>query len=630
MSKQLYEEAIADLKKVKEIAEDNAKRAVVEAVAPRIRELIEKELLSESDDINDEAHDLESKDLENDKKQILTDEQPEPKDQPPSDHKDEVEEAVLSLTEKEESAEDDTPATDKEEPQNVSGSDGLAEVNQQLLYVEKMTKKLSNVENRMTESSAFNSSVSHLNDMVDAIYGYIQECVEDPNLRLGYGLRLKKCLTKIEKLQEIKMNRDLLNEEDVTLTLTGLPDDVDLEGLGVTLEKGDEGEEESAPEGGEEASEEGGEEASEEGGEELDLDLGGEPENQEESIRLSDNMIVEIDEAMLRKEISRMKMLREESEMHDVQAWGHGPGDVSDEFADEDMGEPLDLDVLESVDDSVVLEVADDADGHAPAGVSMELEDYTVSEAKPSLDTEADEDEDLEEMMSQAHDVSDGQHSASAQPNRQARQVESVRGKMAYELKLQESLRKRASELKKLYEASKSLSSTAKTLLERKEAARETVEIKNAYATVAERYNKSVVRFNKLSQTLSESSVKNSSRSNNVAKPDASAGSDTLRKKLAETNLLNAKLLFTNKLLQTESLTARQKAQIIENLDAAETIREAKLVYESLSKALVKPRKTVTEGRILGSSSQATRPASTQTLNENTEAARWAKLAGIK
>ena len=48
MSKQLYEEAIADLKKVKEIAEDNAKRAVVEAVAPRIRELIEKELLGEA------------------------------------------------------------------------------------------------------------------------------------------------------------------------------------------------------------------------------------------------------------------------------------------------------------------------------------------------------------------------------------------------------------------------------------------------------------------------------------------------------------------------------------------------------------------------------------------------------
>ena len=105
-----------------------------------------------------------------------------------------------------------------------------------------------------------------------------------------------------------------------------------------------------------------------------------------------------------------------------------------------------------------------------------------------------------------------------------------------------------------------------------------------------------------------------------------------LRKKLAETNLFNAKLLFTNKILQTELLTARQKAQVIEQLDGAETIREAKLVYESLAKALVKPRRTVSEGRVLGSSSQATRAASTQTpsLNEGLEAERWARLAGIK
>ena len=70
----------------------------------------------------------------------------------------------------------------------------------------------------------------------------------------------------------------------------------------------------------------------------------------------------------------------------------------------------------------------------------------------------------------------------------------------------------------------------------------------------------------------------------------------------------------------------------IEQLDAAETVREAKLVYESLAKALVKPRRTVSEGRVLGSSSQATRAASTQTttLNEGVEAERWARLAGIK
>ena len=47
MSKQLYEEALADVKKLKEVAEDNAKRALLEAVTPRIRELIESQLLGE-------------------------------------------------------------------------------------------------------------------------------------------------------------------------------------------------------------------------------------------------------------------------------------------------------------------------------------------------------------------------------------------------------------------------------------------------------------------------------------------------------------------------------------------------------------------------------------------------------
>jgi len=64
-------------------------------------------------------------------------------------------------------------------------------------------------------------------------------------------------------------------------------------------------------------------------------------------------------------------------------------------------------------------------------------------------------------------------------------------------------------------------------------------------------------------------------------------------------------------------------------LDEAKTLREVKLVYESLAKTLATPRKTVTEGRVLGSSSQATRSASAQTLNEGFESERWAKLAGI-
>jgi hypothetical protein len=101
---------------------------------------------------------------------------------------------------------------------------------------------------------------------------------------------------------------------------------------------------------------------------------------------------------------------------------------------------------------------------------------------------------------------------------------------------------------------------------------------------------------------------------------------------LAETNLFNTKLLYCNKLLQNESLTKRQKAEIIERLDEASSEREVKLVYESLVKTLVGSSRSMNEGSrraVVGSSSQATRPAST-VLSEGYEADRWARLAGLK
>ena len=56
MSKTLYEEAIADAKQLREIAEANAKNAIIESVTPRIRDFIEKQLLGQlSEDIGDES-----------------------------------------------------------------------------------------------------------------------------------------------------------------------------------------------------------------------------------------------------------------------------------------------------------------------------------------------------------------------------------------------------------------------------------------------------------------------------------------------------------------------------------------------------------------------------------------------
>lgn len=75
-----------------------------------------------------------------------------------------------------------------------------------------------------------------------------------------------------------------------------------------------------------------------------------------------------------------------------------------------------------------------------------------------------------------------------------------------------------------------------------------------------------------------------------------------LRSKLNEVNLLNAKLLFVNKLFRKGELTETQKVKIIETFDRAKNVREAKLIYATLSESVSKvksvapAKKKMTEG----------------------------------
>jgi hypothetical protein len=104
----------------------------------------------------------------------------------------------------------------------------------------------------------------------------------------------------------------------------------------------------------------------------------------------------------------------------------------------------------------------------------------------------------------------------------------------------------------------------------------------------------------------------------------------TIREQLEEVNLFNAKLLYVNKLMQNRDLTPRQQRAIVESLDAAKSVREAKLLFTSLTESLKSKSGTVNEGRILGSSSRSTRSGSASNLNESVEVDRWGILAGIK
>ena len=60
----LFEEAITDAKKLKEVAEENAKKAILESVTPQIREFIEESLLEDKEEDNDAEEKEEKENLE--------------------------------------------------------------------------------------------------------------------------------------------------------------------------------------------------------------------------------------------------------------------------------------------------------------------------------------------------------------------------------------------------------------------------------------------------------------------------------------------------------------------------------------------------------------------------------------
>ena len=110
-----------------------------------------------------------------------------------------------------------------------------------------------------------------------------------------------------------------------------------------------------------------------------------------------------------------------------------------------------------------------------------------------------------------------------------------------------------------------------------------------------------------------------------------------MKGQLQEMNLFNAKLLYANKLMQNKDLSIKQQRHIVESLDEAKTLGEAKILFESLSKSLVSGRKTsngrnLSEGAIRRrSSGYSSSPVkSAQTMNESVALDRWATLAGIK
>jgi len=114
---------------------------------------------------------------------------------------------------------------------------------------------------------------------------------------------------------------------------------------------------------------------------------------------------------------------------------------------------------------------------------------------------------------------------------------------------------------------------------------------------------------------------------------EAYAAIAELRNELNEINLLNAKLLYTNKIFKAKNLTESEKIKVLNTFDKAETVKEVKLVFETLTesfKATVAKKNPIKES--LGSASKTitAAPKQEQIIEVNDAFARMQRLAGLR
>ena len=104
---------------------------------------------------------------------------------------------------------------------------------------------------------------------------------------------------------------------------------------------------------------------------------------------------------------------------------------------------------------------------------------------------------------------------------------------------------------------------------------------------------------------------------------------EALKSELNEINLLNAKLLYTNKIFKSKNLNENQKVKVLSSFDKAKTVGEVKMVFETLNEGIKVNKNTIKEN--LGSASKATlTPNAKKPIVESNDAfLRMQKLAGI-
>jgi hypothetical protein len=104
---------------------------------------------------------------------------------------------------------------------------------------------------------------------------------------------------------------------------------------------------------------------------------------------------------------------------------------------------------------------------------------------------------------------------------------------------------------------------------------------------------------------------------------------ESLKAEINEINLLNAKLLYSNKIFKAKNLNENQKVKVLSSFDKAKNVGEVKMVYETLNEGIKVAKNTIKENLGRASKSTVTPTAKQPIVESNDVFKRMQKLAGI-
>ena len=118
----------------------------------------------------------------------------------------------------------------------------------------------------------------------------------------------------------------------------------------------------------------------------------------------------------------------------------------------------------------------------------------------------------------------------------------------------------------------------------------------------------------------------------NVIKAELNEAKKTithLRSTISEVNLLNAKLLYTNKIFKAKNLTENEKVKVLNAFDKTSTVKETKLVYETLNEGLKVKKPLIKESLGTASKVMSLQENKKPIIEVDQQYSRWQKLAGL-